>query len=66
VVNKTAKQWGAFKYDAKQDLGRAPMTVASAAKPVEQFTIELVPAGKQLTLKMSWDKTTASVAIAQP
>ena len=66
VVNKTAKQWGAFKYDAAQDLGRAPMTVAAATKPVEQFTIELVPAGKQLTLKMSWDKTVASVTITQP
>jgi hypothetical protein len=66
VLNKTAKQWGAFKYDAKQDLGRTPMTVAAAAKPVEQLTIELVPAGKQLTLKLSWDKTVASVAITQP
>ena len=65
-VNKTAKQWGAFKYDAAQDLGRVPMTVASAAKPVEQFTIEMVPAGKQLTLKLSWDKTVATAAIAQP
>src|SRR4051812_33393978 len=61
VLNKTAKQWGAFSYDATQDLGRAPMTVASAAKPVEQFTIEMVPAGKRLTLKLSWDKTVASV-----
>jgi hypothetical protein len=66
VVNKTAKQWGAFKYDAAQDLGRTPMTVAPGTKPVEQFTIELVPAGKQLTLKMSWDKTAATVAIAPP
>lgn len=66
VVNKTAKQWGAFKYDAAQDLGRVPMTVAAGSKPVEQFTIEMVPAGKQVTLKMSWDKTVASVAIAQP
>lgn len=64
VVNKTAKQWGAFKYDAAQDLGRVPMTVTTAAKPVEQFTIELVPSGKQVTLKLSWDKTVASVAIA--
>src|SRR5215467_11355705 len=64
VVNKTAKQWGAFKYDAAQDLGRAPMTVASSTQPVEQFTIELVPAGKQLTLKLAWDKTVATVAIA--
>ena len=46
--------------------GRTPRTVTSASKPVEQFTIELVPAGKQLTLKLSWDKTVASVAIAQP
>ena len=66
VVNKTAKQWGAFKYDATQDLGRAQMTVTGASKPVEQFTIEIVPTGKQLTLKLSWDKTVASVAIAQP
>jgi hypothetical protein len=66
VVNKTAKQWGAFKYDAAQDLGRVPMTVAGAAKPVEQFTIEMVPAGKQVTLKLLWDKTVASVAITQP
>jgi len=66
VLNKTAKQWGAFKYDAAQDLGRAPMTVASLAKPVEQFTIEMVPAGKQVTLKLSWDRTAASVAIARP
>ena len=64
VINKTAKQWGAFKYDAAQDLGRAPMTVTTSSKPVEQFTIEMVPAGKQLTLKLSWDKTVATVAIA--
>jgi hypothetical protein len=64
VLNRTAKQWGAFKYDAAQDLGRAPMTVTTATKPVEQFTIEMVPAGKQLTLRLSWDKTVATVAIA--
>ena len=40
------------------------MTVASSTRPVEQFTIELVPAGKQVTLKLSWDKTVATVAIA--
>ena len=64
VVNKTAKQWGAFKYAAAQDLGRTPMSITTSTKPVEQFTIEMVPAGKQLTLKLSWDKTVATVAIA--
>jgi hypothetical protein len=66
VVNKIAKQWGAFSYDAKQDLGRVPMAVTAAA-PVEQFTIALVPAGdKKLTLSLSWDTTAASVPLAQP
>jgi hypothetical protein len=66
VVNKVAKQWGAFSYDAKQDLGRVPMTVAAAAT-VEQFTIALAPAGdKKLTLTLSWDTTTASVPVSQP
>jgi hypothetical protein len=66
IVNKVVKQWGAFAYDAKQDLGRVPMT-AAAGPPVEQFTIALEPAGdKKLTLKMSWDTTVAQVAVSQP
>lgn len=40
------------------------MTVTTSAKPIEQFTIEMVPVGKQLTLRMSWDKTVATIAIA--
>lgn len=64
VVNKDPKQWGAYSYDQKKDLGRTPMKLAAAAPPVEQFTIALEPAGKGgATLKLSWDKTAASVAI---
>ena len=57
VLNKNAKQWGAFDYDAGQDLGRAPMTVESLSSPVEQLTIDLTN-GK---LSISWAKTKASV-----
>ena len=67
VINKVAKQWGSFKHDPKQDLGRTPMTVSAAAAPVEQFTITVeVPGKKTGTLKMSWDTTVAAVAIAAP
>lgn len=67
VVNKVAKQWGSFKHDPKQDLGRTPMTVSTAPAPVEQFTIAIeVPGKKSGTLKMSWDTTVASVSIAVP
>lgn len=67
VVNKVSKQWGAFKYDQKQDLGRVPMKVAESPAPVEMFTIALEPQGpKGGTLKLSWDKTVASVAVSAP
>jgi len=64
IVNKTPKQWGAYSYNAKDDLGKATLAVAAVAVPVEQLTIAVEPAGdKKATLKISWDKTVASVAI---
>ncbi len=61
IVNKTDKQWGAFKYDEKQDLGRVDMKVGKTAAPVEQFTITLPKAGKGGALKLEWENTSASV-----
>lgn len=63
VVNKVAKQWGAFKYDEKMDLGRAKMKVAKTASPVEQFTIALDASGSKGTLKMSWANLEASIPV---
>jgi hypothetical protein len=64
IVNKTAKQWGAFNYKEGDDLGRTEMSVAKASTPVEEFTITLTPAGSDgATLKMAWDKTEASVPV---
>jgi hypothetical protein len=64
VLNKTAKQWGAFSYKQADDLGRTEMTVSKAGAPVEQFTISLTPEGSSsATLKMAWDNTVASVPI---
>lgn len=67
IVNKTAKQWGAFSYSAKDDLGRVPMKVGATATPVEQLTIDVQPAGdRKATLKLSWDTLVASVPLAAP
>lgn len=65
IINKREKQWGAYEYDAKLDLGRVPMKTETAAAPVEQFTIALDPQPDQKTLllKLSWDKTVASVPV---
>ena len=63
IVNKVAKQWGAFKYDEKMDLGRVKMKVAKTAAPVEQFTIALDAKGAMGTLKLSWANVEASVHV---
>ena len=64
VLNKTAKQWGAFNYDQGQDLGRTPMKVSSVAAPLEQLTISIEPlSGKNGILKVAWDQTVATADI---
>lgn len=54
VFNKTAKQWGAFKYDMKEDALRVKVKPKTTAAPVEQFTIT---ADKKGRVAMLWAKT---------
>lgn len=64
IVNKVAKQWGAFKYDAAQDLGRVKMKAAKQDSATETFTIELnATTGANGVLKMTWDKLSASIPV---
>jgi hypothetical protein len=64
IINKEAKQWGAYKYDAKSDLGRTALKLSTSPTPVEQLTISFQPAGEgKVTLAISWDKTVASAVI---
>jgi hypothetical protein len=64
ILNKTAKQWGAYNYDEKQDLGRVKMTARKLTSPVEQLTIAVVAAGgNKGTLKISWSDAEASVPV---
>ncbi len=61
IVNKVDKQWGAFGYDEKQDLGRVDMNVGKASAPVEQFTITLAKSGDGGVIKLEWENASASV-----
>jgi len=63
IINKVDKQFGAFDYDEKQDLGRVDMKVGKTSAPVEQFTIALAKAGNGGVMKLEWENTSASVDI---
>lgn len=64
IINKTAKQWGAFDYQQSADLGRTKMQVKKLKSPVEEFTISMTPAGANaFTLKLSWQDVEASVPV---
>lgn len=58
IVNKQTGQWG-LTYDAKQDLGRVPMTMAVPPAKIERLQYILTP--DKLTLE--WDLHVASVPL---
>ena len=60
--NEKAKTWGAYNYDSKFDVVRAPMTMVKPAFSVDQFTIAFVDVTDQGgKLAMAWEKTGAVV-----
>lgn len=62
VLNKTADQWGAFNYDARQDVGRVAMRLETLAAPLERLSMALTASGETTgTLWIGWEKNVASV-----
>ena len=62
IVNKTSNQWGAFKYDKAQDLGRFDVPVKKGTM-TEEFTIQLAKAtGNAATVTLAWQ----DVSVAFP
>jgi Protein of unknown function (DUF2911) len=62
IINRQTGQWGT-EYNQGQDLARIPMQVERLPQPVEQFTIDLEPAGSEnaFTLALRWENVRASV-----
>jgi len=64
ILNKNPEQWGAYAYDAAQDVVRVQAKSTKLAVPVESLTINLsdvVGAGANLAIE--WDTTRVTVPI---
>ena len=58
--NDKTKTWGAYGYDPKNDVARAPMKMVTPAVQIDQFTIGFVNmTDKGGAIAMGWDKTGA-------
>jgi tetratricopeptide (TPR) repeat protein len=64
IINKVARQWGAYSYDKKQDLLRFKVKPYRIAPKLETFTIEFADLNvDQGTLKLSWEHTGISIKL---
>jgi hypothetical protein len=63
IVNKQTGQWGT-NYDEKQDLGRVALKKGAPSGLVEQLTIGIDKADKGGVLKIAWENTEVTAAIA--
>jgi hypothetical protein len=64
IVNKVADQWGAFKYDQSQDVGRIDVPVQKTAAPVEEFTIALdKQSADTANITFSWGDQSVSTTL---
>ena len=62
--NDTVKLYGAYNYDAKFDVLRAPMTVRTTDMSHEQFTIAFANVtDARATLTMAWERTLAAIEL---
>ncbi|GAA4350715.1 DUF2911 domain-containing protein [Hymenobacter saemangeumensis] len=59
IFNKTANQWGAFKYEEKTDALRAAVKPRPLATPSERLTYEVQPSG----LVLRWEKMELPISI---
>lgn len=64
IINKGAKQWGAFSYNQKDDLVRVKATPVKLPESVETFTIDINDIrDDSATLDLIWDKTRVPVKL---
>jgi hypothetical protein len=64
ILNKVAGQWGAYKYDEKNDLLRVKVAPARLAEPVETFQISVADFKDDgANLVLAWDTTRVAVKL---
>jgi len=65
ILNKVPDQWGAYEYNAKDDIVRVSAKPVKLAQPVETYTIDVNDIrDESATLNLTWENTRVPVTIA--
>lgn len=65
ILNNVADQWGAFNYDAAEDVVRVTVPAQHLAETIETFAIWFNDLrDESATLNLTWENTTVAVPIA--
>ncbi|PSR55390.1 hypothetical protein AHMF7605_18705 [Adhaeribacter arboris] len=64
IFNKTAEQWGAFKYDQAQDALRVKVKPMTSKELTERLKFEITPKGKNAGMvTMKWENAQVSFRV---
>lgn len=67
IINKNARQWGAFQYDPKDDVAKFKVTPFQLAEQIETFMIEFNDLrDESATLDLVWDHVVVPIHIEIP
>jgi hypothetical protein len=65
IISKKTKEWGTNYPGPGEDLARMEMKMSKLPAPVENFTIAFDKEGDGCVMRLDWETTRASVAIAE-
>jgi len=64
IIHKDSSQWGAYKYDAKNDVARFTATPVKLTEVVETFTIDVNDIrNESATLNLRWERTRVPIKL---
>lgn len=64
IFNKTAKQWGAFKYEEAQDALRVKVKPVTTSELTERLKFDVTPKGKNAgSIILQWENVQVPVAV---
>jgi hypothetical protein len=65
IIHKDTSQWGAYRYDAANDVARVTAQPVALATPVETFTIDVNDLrDDSATVYLTWEKTSVPVKLS--